>query len=177
MPVSAAAAAGKGGVEPGRIFAEGKMKCEPHSLDERQPTVLCAVIDLQFQRAAAAALRRCACASLRPVTRRLLISRAFFHTLLFPPPPAAGAPTSRLYVGNLSWRLDNAGLQAYFSQYNPTDARVIFDRATGRSKGFGFVTFADEATATTALNAFNNTEMDGRTIRVSYAQPQAPRGA
>lgn len=87
----------------------------------------------------------------------------------------AGVPTSRLYVGNLSWRLDNAGLQSYFSQYGPTDARVIFDRATGRSKGFGFVTFADEQTASTALQAFNNTEMDGRTIRVSYAQPQAPR--
>lgn len=65
-----------------------------------------------------------------------------FRTLAHPTSPArhpastsAGAPTSRLYVGNLSWRLDNQGLQSYFQQYAPTDARVIFDRATGRSKG------------------------------------------
>ena len=86
-------------------------------------------------------------------------------------------PTSRLYVGNLSWRLDNGGLQQYFAQFGPSDARVIFDRVTGRSKGFGFVTFPDEATATQAMTQLNNSEMDGRTIRVSYAQPQAPRGA
>lgn len=79
------------------------------------------------------------------------------------------APSNKLYVGNLSWSMRDEDLQSAFAAYGPTESRVVFDRETGRSRGFGFVTFSDEPAATAALTALNGTELSGRTIRISYA--------
>jgi len=88
---------------------------------------------------------------------------------------ADSTPTSRLYIGGLAWAVDDAGLSAAFAQFGAVDAKVIYDRATGRSKGFGFVTFGDEGAAKSALEAMNGQEISGRPVRIDYAQPQAPR--
>lgn len=83
----------------------------------------------------------------------------------------------RLFVGSLSWNTDDDGLRAAFERFGAVeDAKVITDRETGRSRGFGFVTFEDEAAAQTAIQEMNNSELDGRTLVVNEAQERAPRG-
>ena len=83
---------------------------------------------------------------------------------------------SKLYVGNLSYQTTGAQLESLFAQAGTVvEAVVIQERDTGRSKGFGFVEMADEATATTAIERFNGTELDGRTLKVAEAKPRAPR--
>lgn len=80
---------------------------------------------------------------------------------------------NKLFVGNLPWSLDDAGLQALFEGHGEvTSANVITDRDTGRSRGFGFVEFADDASAAAAVDALNGTEVDGREITVSIARPR-----
>ena len=65
------------------------------------------------------------------------------------------------------------GLKAAFSQYGEVTAvRVVTDRMTGRSKGFGFVTMPDAAQAQAAIDALNGHELDGRTVRVNESQPK-----
>jgi RNA recognition motif-containing protein len=82
----------------------------------------------------------------------------------------------KLYVGNLSYDVDRDGMKEFFSEAGEVvDSVVITDRATGRSKGFGFVEFADEDQAKKALEMFNGKEFDGRTIKVDYAKPQQSR--
>ena len=77
--------------------------------------------------------------------------------------------SKKLYVGGLSWNTDSDGLRAAFAEYGDIeDATVITDRETGRSRGFGFVTFADSASAQSALE-MNGQSLDGRTIRVDVA--------
>lgn len=83
---------------------------------------------------------------------------------------------NKLYVGNLPYSITDSSLSDMFSQYgNVVSASIIMDRATNRSKGFGFVEFesADEANA--AIQAMNNTEMEGRNIVVSIARPKEDR--
>ncbi len=83
----------------------------------------------------------------------------------------------RLFVGSLSWNTDDDGLRAAFERFGTIeDAKVITDRETGRSRGFGFVTFEDEAAAQSAIDEMNNSELDGRTLVVNEAQERAPRG-
>ena len=83
---------------------------------------------------------------------------------------------SKLYVGGLSWDITDDQLRAHFSQVGEvTDAIVIKDRDSGRSKGFGFVEFANEEDAQAAIEKFNDTELDGRSITVNLARPQKPR--
>lgn len=78
---------------------------------------------------------------------------------------------SKLYIGNLSWNTDTDGLRSRFSQFgNVTDAIVMRDRETGRSRGFGFVTFESDADANSAVSAMNGAEVDGRNISVAVAQ-------
>ena len=61
---------------------------------------------------------------------------------------------NKLYVGGLSWNTDDSGLKAAFEQYGEvTEAKVITDRESGRSRGFGFVTFTEEASASAAMAA------------------------
>ena len=82
---------------------------------------------------------------------------------------------NKLYVGGLSWNTDNAGLEKAFSSFGEIEeAKVIMDRDTGRSRGFGFVTFADQADAEKALS-LEGSELDGRTIKVSIAHDKESR--
>ena len=87
---------------------------------------------------------------------------------------------SKLYIGGLSWGTETEGLRNAFSRFgNVTDAIVMRDRETGRSRGFGFVTFASQQEADAAVNAMNNQELDGRRISVAPAaarQGGAPAG-
>ncbi len=77
-----------------------------------------------------------------------------------------------LYVGNLSWGVDDDGLRSFFEKYGEvTSARVITDRETGRSRGFGFVEMPDEA-ARNAIEQGEGAELDGRPLRISEARPR-----
>lgn len=78
-----------------------------------------------------------------------------------------------LYVGNLNFRTDEEGLRAAFSEYGTvTDARIVMDRDTGRSRGFGFVEIEDDAAAESAIQSMNGADLDGRPLRVNEAQPR-----
>ncbi|KAJ1323974.1 cold-inducible RNA-binding protein [Microdochium nivale] len=80
---------------------------------------------------------------------------------------------ARLFVGNLSWSVDDNILQQAFSAHgNVIKAHVLKDRETGRSRGFGFVEFENEPDAENAINALNEQDLNGRNIRVSHAKPQ-----
>ena len=84
---------------------------------------------------------------------------------------------NRLFVGSLSWNTNDQGLRAAFERFGTVDdAKVIEDRETGRSRGFGFVTFSEESAAQTAIDEMNGAELDGRTLVVNEAQERAPRG-
>jgi RNA recognition motif-containing protein len=79
--------------------------------------------------------------------------------------------SKKLFVGSLSWNTDDRGLYEAFAPFGEiAEAVVISDRDTGRSRGFGFVTFEDDEGADKAIAALNNTELDGRSIRVDVAQ-------
>ena len=81
-----------------------------------------------------------------------------------------------IYVGNLAYATTDEGLKAAFAAYGEVTAvRVVTDRMTGRSKGFGFVTMPDAAQAQAAIDALNGHELDGRTVRVNESQPKPPR--
>lgn len=85
--------------------------------------------------------------------------------------------SKKLFVGGLSWDTDDQGLRNAFAQYGEvTDAKVITDRDTGRSRGFGFVTFADANDADTAINEMNGAQLDGRTLNVNVAQDRREGG-
>lgn len=76
----------------------------------------------------------------------------------------------KLFVGGLAWATDDASLRAAFQPFgNVSDAVVIKDRDTGRSRGFGFVTFSDDASGQAALTAMNGATLDGRSIRCDAA--------
>lgn len=95
-----------------------------------------------------------------------------------PRPVAAptAAPTPKLYVGGLSFNTTTPALKAAFERYGTvTDAIVMIDRATHRSKGFGYVTFASQEEATAALTAMNGQQLDERQIRLDYANPAPPK--
>lgn len=81
---------------------------------------------------------------------------------------------SRLFVGNLSWSTTDASLHEAFDdpQGCVVEAKVIFDRYSGRSRGFGFVTFNDPGNATAAKERMNGVEVDGRAVRVDTASSQ-----
>jgi cold-inducible RNA-binding protein len=83
----------------------------------------------------------------------------------------------KLFVGSLSWDTNDEGLRNLFSAHGEiSEAVVISDRDTGRSRGFGFVTFEDDDAADKAVAALNGTELDGRTIRVDVAQAKQRSG-
>lgn len=83
---------------------------------------------------------------------------------------------TKLYVGNLPWSVDDQQLGELFSQAGEvTSARVIIDRARNRSKGFGFVEFANDADAQKAIEMFHEYDMDGRNLVVNEARPMEPR--
>lgn len=85
--------------------------------------------------------------------------------------------SNKLFVGSLSWNTDDHGLQAAFERFGEiTDSKVIADRETGRSRGFGFVTFADASAAQRAVQEMNGAELDGRTLNVDIAQERGGGG-
>jgi RNA recognition motif-containing protein len=85
--------------------------------------------------------------------------------------------SKKLFVGSLSWDTNDEGLRNAFAAHGEvSEAVVISDRDTGRSRGFGFVTFEDDEAADTAMSALNGTELDGRTIRVDVAQAKQRSG-
>ena len=84
--------------------------------------------------------------------------------------------SKKLFVGGLSWGTDDASLRTAFESFgNVSEAKVINDRDTGRSRGFGFVTMDDESEADQAVSAMDGSQLDGRAIRVNEAQARAPR--
>lgn len=83
---------------------------------------------------------------------------------------------TRLFVGSLSWDTTDDSLRNFFSQAGTVvSATVIRDRATNRSKGFGFVEMATEEEAAAAVEQLHEQELDGRNIVVNEARPKAPR--
>jgi RNA recognition motif-containing protein len=83
------------------------------------------------------------------------------------------ATGNKLYVGNLPYSVNNDSLKEIFAAAGEvTEATVITDKFSGRSKGFGFVTMKDDATAEKAIKELNEKEIEGRKIRVSVARPK-----
>jgi RNA recognition motif-containing protein len=83
---------------------------------------------------------------------------------------------NKLYVGNLAYSVRDESLQSAFSQFGAvTSAKVMMDRETGRSKGFGFVEMSSSAEAQAAMNAMNGQQLEGRAIVVNEARPREER--
>jgi RNA recognition motif-containing protein len=83
----------------------------------------------------------------------------------------------KLYVGNLPFETNEDELREMFEQHGPTvSVRVITDRETGRSRGFGFVEFESDSNAQAALQALDGRDMGGRALRVNEAQDKERRG-
>ena len=81
----------------------------------------------------------------------------------------------KLYVGNLSYSVQSNDLSEFFEQYGSvTSAKVITDRETGRSKGFGFIEMSSDEEAEEAINKFHGKEFEGRPMTVSEAKPMTP---
>jgi len=84
---------------------------------------------------------------------------------------------NKLFVGSLSFDTTDDGLREAFTRFGEIlEAKVITDRDSGRSRGFGFVTFADGAAAKAAIGEMNGTTLDGRTINVNEAQERQGGG-
>ena len=84
--------------------------------------------------------------------------------------------SKRLYVGGIPYSSTNESLKSAFAQAgNVESANIIIDRATGRSKGFGFVEMTSDEEAQTAINMWNGKEFEGRTLTVNEARPLEER--
>jgi nucleolin len=97
-----------------------------------------------------------------------------------PPPRREGGggynnSPNKLFVGNLSWNVDDISLETIFSDYGKVlEAKVISDRETGKSRGFGFVTLASATEVSEAINNLDGAEYDGRQLRVNLAGEKPP---
>ena len=81
-----------------------------------------------------------------------------------------------IYVGNLSWSVNDDELRNLFSEFGEiSTANVIMDKFSGRSKGFGFVEMPNDGDAESAIDALNEKEVDGRNLRVNQAKPREDR--
>lgn len=97
--------------------------------------------------------------------RVLILSFLIFHLM-------------NLFVAKLSFDTESEDLRKVFEEYGPvSSANVIMDKFTGKSKGFAFVEMDDDAQAKEAINALNDSELDGRTIVVKKAEPREDRGS
>lgn len=82
----------------------------------------------------------------------------------------------KLFVGNLPFRMSEADIQELFAEFGEiTNVHLALDRMSGRSRGFAFVEFADEAAAQAAVAAVDGRDIDGRALKVNVARPFAPR--
>lgn len=83
-----------------------------------------------------------------------------------------------IYVSNLSFDVQDQDLREFFTPYGEvTSAKIINDRETGRSRGFGFVEMSDDAASRKAIQELNDASVDGRTIKVMEAKPKEDRPA
>ena len=83
-----------------------------------------------------------------------------------------------IYVSNLSFNIQNEDLREFFAPYGEvTSAKVVNDRETGKSRGFGFVEMSDETASKKAITELNDAEIDGRNIKVTEARPKEDRPA
>lgn len=81
-----------------------------------------------------------------------------------------------IYVGNLSYRMNDKELEEVFAKFGEVkSAKIIMDRDTGRSKGFGFVEMDDNTAGNEAIEALNGNECEGRVLRVNEARPREER--
>lgn len=81
-----------------------------------------------------------------------------------------------IYVSNLSFNTGSESLQELFSEYGEvTSSKIITDRETGRSRGFGFVEMANDSEGETAISKLHETEFEGKTINVNVARPREER--
>jgi RNA recognition motif-containing protein len=73
-----------------------------------------------------------------------------------------------IYVGNVAWTMTDADLKAEFQKFGPvTNCTILMDRMTGRSRGFGFISFEEETAAETAIKEMDGAEVFGRSLRVN----------
>ncbi|MFT5684605.1 MAG: cold-inducible RNA-binding protein, partial [Myxococcota bacterium] len=83
----------------------------------------------------------------------------------------------KLFCGGLAWATDDDSLRAAFEEFGAvSEAKVIMDRETGRSRGFGFVTFDNKEEGQTAIDRMDGASLNGRNIRVNEAQDRPQRG-
>lgn len=81
-----------------------------------------------------------------------------------------------IYISNLSFGVQDEDLRKLFSEYGEvSSAKIITDKFTGKSRGFGFVEMSDSAAAENAVNGLNNTSIDGRSVKVMEARPKEER--
>ncbi|MCD4757513.1 MAG: RNA-binding protein [Arcobacteraceae bacterium] len=82
----------------------------------------------------------------------------------------------QIYVGNMNYRTTEEDINKLFSQYGEVESvKLISDRETGRAKGFGFVTMNDDSAAKEAIEALNEKEFEGRSLRINEAKPREER--
>ena len=81
----------------------------------------------------------------------------------------------KIYVGNLPFSVDEEGLKNLFSAYNPEEVTLIKNKFSGNSKGFGFITIADDETAKKAISEINDKDVEGRKLKVNEARPMEDR--
>jgi RNA recognition motif-containing protein len=80
---------------------------------------------------------------------------------------------NKLFVGNLSWDVTDESLKDFFASAGEvTSARVITEKLTGRSRGFGFVEFSSDEEAQNAIDTLEGKDLDGREVRISIAEPR-----
>ena len=83
---------------------------------------------------------------------------------------------NKVFVGGLNWNTSEGGLESVMNQAGEViEVKIILDRITGRSRGFGFVTFSDESGANQAIEMFDGQEIEGRNVKVNLAEDK-PRG-
>ena len=81
-----------------------------------------------------------------------------------------------IYLGNIAWSMTEDDIEALFAEFGPVSSvKIITDKYSGRSKGFGFVEMDDDAAAQKAIDALNDSEHEGRNLRVNQARPRERR--
>ena len=81
-----------------------------------------------------------------------------------------------IYLGNIAWSMTEDAVEALFAEFGTVSSvKIITDKYSGRSKGFGFVEMDDDAAAQAAIDALNESEQDGRNLRVNQARPRERR--
>nr|CAA11893.1 cp31BHv [Hordeum vulgare subsp. vulgare] len=109
--------------------------------------------------------------------RLLNVNRAAQRGSRVERPPRQFASSFRAYVGNLPWQAEDSRLVQMFSEHGEVvNATIVYDRETGRSRGFGFVTMASKEDLDSAISALDGQEMDGRPLRVNVAAERPQRG-